>query len=51
MDEDGFVVIKDFLTPSECDKMVAAGLDFTKNLPPKEQRNVFTTVDGEKKVW
>ncbi|KAF9798927.1 hypothetical protein SFRURICE_019709, partial [Spodoptera frugiperda] len=49
MNEDGFVVIKDFLTPSECDKMVAAGLDFTKNLPPKEQRNVFTTVDGEKK--
>ncbi|CAH0703746.1 unnamed protein product [Spodoptera exigua] len=49
MDNDGFVVLKDFLTPSECDDMVKAGVDFTKNLPPKEQRIVFTTVDAEKK--
>ncbi|KAF9419112.1 hypothetical protein HW555_004283 [Spodoptera exigua] len=49
MDNDGFVVLKEFLTPSECDDMVKAGVDFTKNLPPKEQRIVFTTVDAEKK--
>ncbi|XP_035430850.1 phytanoyl-CoA dioxygenase domain-containing protein 1 homolog [Spodoptera frugiperda] len=49
MQEDGYVVLEDFLSPSECDEMVAAGTEFTKNLPPKEQRIIFSTVDSEKK--
>ncbi|XP_026746083.1 phytanoyl-CoA dioxygenase domain-containing protein 1 homolog [Trichoplusia ni] len=47
-DKNGFVVLENFLRPSECDEMVEAGLEFTKNLPSKEERVIFSTVDPEK---
>lgn len=44
------MVLEDFLRPAECDELMAAGVDLTKNLPDGEQRAVFSTTQSEKQV-
>ncbi|CAB3259045.1 unnamed protein product [Arctia plantaginis] len=47
LEQNGYVVLEDFFRPAECDEMLEAGKELAKNLPSKEQRVVFTSVDAE----
>ncbi|XP_015514525.1 phytanoyl-CoA dioxygenase domain-containing protein 1 homolog [Neodiprion pinetum] len=42
---DGYVVLEDYLSPSEVEELRAAGEEFTTNLPPENERKVFNTVE------
>ncbi|XP_026331838.1 phytanoyl-CoA dioxygenase domain-containing protein 1 [Hyposmocoma kahamanoa] len=48
LDREGYVVLEDFLRPAECDELMAAGLELTKNLPDSEERAIFSTTQPEK---
>lgn len=47
LERDGYVVLEDFLRPAECDEMIEAGTELTFNLPNKEERVIFSSVDPE----
>lgn len=49
LEQNGYVVLEDFLRPAECDELLEAGKELAKNLPDKEERTVFTSVDAEAK--
>ncbi|XP_068632873.1 phytanoyl-CoA dioxygenase domain-containing protein 1 [Battus philenor] len=43
LDKDGYVVLEDFLRPAECDELVSAGLNFTKEVADTNPKPIFTT--------
>ncbi|KAJ8737511.1 hypothetical protein PYW08_000106 [Mythimna loreyi] len=47
VEQDGYAVLEEFLHPAECDDMLQAGLEFTKNIPGKEDRIIFSTVNAK----
>lgn len=44
LDKDGFVVLEDFLQPAECDELVAAGIELTKEIQNATQKSVFSAI-------
>ncbi|XP_038216624.1 phytanoyl-CoA dioxygenase domain-containing protein 1 [Zerene cesonia] len=44
---DGYVVLEDFLRPAECDELVAAGIEITKQIDENARKSVFTTVKDQ----
>ncbi|CAH4038694.1 phytanoyl-CoA dioxygenase domain-containing protein 1 [Pieris brassicae] len=42
LDRDGFAVLEDFLRPAECDELVAAGIELTKQIHDGTHRSVFS---------
>ncbi|XP_026758592.2 phytanoyl-CoA dioxygenase domain-containing protein 1 [Galleria mellonella] len=48
LEEDGYVVIEDFLRPAECDELKAAGMELTQNLPEEGKRALFSTKETGK---
>ncbi|KAF7270735.1 phytanoyl-CoA dioxygenase domain containing 1 [Rhynchophorus ferrugineus] len=47
LDLDGYVVLEDFLTPSEVDVLRAEADNLIKSMPEQSQRTVFSTKDSE----
>ncbi|KAI5636979.1 phytanoyl-CoA dioxygenase (PhyH) domain-containing protein [Phthorimaea operculella] len=43
LNEDGFVVLEEFLLPAECDELRAAGLELANNVPDTDHPSVFAT--------
>ncbi|KAJ2954510.1 hypothetical protein O0L34_g2793 [Tuta absoluta] len=50
LDEDGYVVLEDFLLPAECDELVAEGLNLTKNLPDTDHLSIFSTKGNKQQL-
>ncbi|XP_059059802.1 phytanoyl-CoA dioxygenase domain-containing protein 1 [Achroia grisella] len=48
LDEDGYLVLEDFLRPAECDELKAAGEELTQNLPDEGQKSLFSTKETGK---
>ncbi|CAH2265900.1 jg190 [Pararge aegeria aegeria] len=48
MEQDGYVVLEDFLRPAECEELVAAGLELTKQAPDSTEKSIFSTIEGER---
>ncbi|XP_063838151.1 phytanoyl-CoA dioxygenase domain-containing protein 1 [Ostrinia nubilalis] len=46
-EQDGYVVLEDFLRPAECDEIKAAGIELAKNVPETEQKTVFATTNEQ----
>ncbi|XP_046412186.1 phytanoyl-CoA dioxygenase domain-containing protein 1 homolog [Neodiprion fabricii] len=44
-ENDGYVVLEDFLSPDEVEELRAAGEAFTTNLPPENERRVFDSIN------
>ncbi|XP_022124441.1 phytanoyl-CoA dioxygenase domain-containing protein 1 [Pieris rapae] len=42
LERDGFAVLEDFLRPAECDELVAAGIELTKQIQDGAHRTVFS---------
>ncbi|CAH0746172.1 unnamed protein product [Diatraea saccharalis] len=49
LEQDGYAVIEDFLRPAECDELVAAGIELTKNISDTDQKTTFSTKEGERR--
>lgn len=47
MDQDGYVVLEDFLRPAECEELYAAGLELTKNVPETEKATFSSTEQAD----
>ncbi|CAH2035364.1 unnamed protein product, partial [Iphiclides podalirius] len=47
LDQDGYVVLEDFLLPTECDELVAVATDFTKEVADTNPKPIFSTVDAD----
>lgn len=43
--KNGFVVLEGFFQPEEVDELKFCGEEFTKNLPPENERSIFSTMD------
>ncbi|XP_045458653.1 phytanoyl-CoA dioxygenase domain-containing protein 1 [Melitaea cinxia] len=48
LEEDGYVVLEDFLRPAECDELRNAGLELTKQALESEDKAVFSTLENNK---
>ncbi|KAG6452496.1 hypothetical protein O3G_MSEX007659 [Manduca sexta] len=48
LEQDGYVVLQDFLRPAECDELIAAGLELTKNAADSDKRAIFSTTESGK---
>ncbi|XP_026500706.2 phytanoyl-CoA dioxygenase domain-containing protein 1 [Vanessa tameamea] len=48
LEEDGYVVLEDFLRPAECDELLAAGLELTKQAPDSDDKTIFSTLENDK---
>lgn len=46
-ERDGFVVLEDLFKPEEVDEMKSCGEEYTNNLPPENERCVFSTVTSQ----
>ncbi|CAG4942474.1 unnamed protein product [Colias eurytheme] len=47
LEQDGYVVLEDFLKPAECDELVAAGLEITQQIDENSRKSVFSTVNNQ----
>lgn len=45
--KNGFVVLENFLQPEEVDELRSCGEEFTNNLPPENERNIFNSVESQ----
>ncbi|XP_063986694.1 phytanoyl-CoA dioxygenase domain-containing protein 1 homolog isoform X2 [Diachasmimorpha longicaudata] len=45
--KDGYAVLENFFTPEEVEEMKNCGEEFTNNLPPENQRSIFSTTDTQ----
>ncbi|XP_072931277.1 phytanoyl-CoA dioxygenase domain-containing protein 1 [Epargyreus clarus] len=43
LDQDGYVVLEDFLRPAECDELLAAGVELAMQAHENDQKCVFST--------
>lgn len=50
-EQDGYVVLEDFLRGPECDELVEAGLELTKQAAEIDPKPIFSTVDPEIAVF
>ncbi|XP_050360441.1 phytanoyl-CoA dioxygenase domain-containing protein 1 [Nymphalis io] len=48
LEQDGYVVLEDFLRPAECDELLAAGLELTKQAPDSDDKTIFSTLENDK---
>ncbi|XP_045783723.1 phytanoyl-CoA dioxygenase domain-containing protein 1-like [Maniola jurtina] len=48
LEQDGYVVLDDFLRPAECDELVAAGLELTNQASDCTEKCIFSTIEGER---
>ncbi|CAG9558026.1 unnamed protein product [Danaus chrysippus] len=48
LDRDGYVVLEDFLRPAECDELVAAGIEMTKQSQDTSHKAIFSTTENNK---
>ncbi|CAG4962265.1 unnamed protein product [Parnassius apollo] len=47
LEQDGYVVLEDFLRPAECDELVQVALEFTKQVADTNPKPIFSTVDPD----
>ncbi|KAJ0183678.1 hypothetical protein K1T71_000101 [Dendrolimus kikuchii] len=45
--QDGYVILEDFLRPAECEELLAAGLELTKNVPESEKATFSSTEQSD----
>ncbi|XP_052746508.1 phytanoyl-CoA dioxygenase domain-containing protein 1 isoform X2 [Bicyclus anynana] len=50
LEQDGYVVLEDFLRPAECDELAAAGRELAQQAAHAADKSVFSTLEGEKQV-
>ncbi|XP_053970496.1 phytanoyl-CoA dioxygenase domain-containing protein 1 homolog isoform X1 [Hylaeus volcanicus] len=43
--KNGYVILEDFFKPEEVDEMRLCGEEYTKNLPPEDERSLFSAVE------
>ncbi|XP_023949049.1 phytanoyl-CoA dioxygenase domain-containing protein 1 isoform X1 [Bicyclus anynana] len=48
LEQDGYVVLEDFLRPAECDELAAAGRELAQQAAHAADKSVFSTLEGEK---
>lgn len=44
-EKNGYAVLEDFFSLEEVEEMKACGEEFTRNLPPENERPIFNTVE------
>lgn len=50
LEQDGYVVLEDFLRPAECDELLKAGLELTQNIPETDKATFSSTEQKQGKL-
>lgn len=44
-EKDGFLLVEDFISTDDCDKLLSACHELVSNMKPEEHNTVFTTLE------